>query len=515
MSFPSKKTLPLLLLGALGAVALVVMASQLDLMTKWDLHTSVDDVVHGRNLQEATKKLQDTPRGPTIEALKEALDKEDGTPSGKVAVLQLLGQFKEERVVARAIDSDVLTTRRAAAYARQGDKEVSQRASDIALEWIADKGAGDRYLAGLILRSSNRADAAPILIGILRDEGENPDSARVIVQVLGALAQFKPEGIAETVMELARNPATTDRVRSEAFALLTRLDDAPRDKLRALLLDVARDDQAAMHVRHSAVSLLGLPANASEETWDVLKTILFDENEKDQVFQRTALLALGRSYPIDRLPEVLLDRRVYTHRYFGIRSDVASGLGNLAPWVRYQEKLRRLALTVLCDLMADKDQQDITDNVPRQAWIAYWQITKTVIIPDEFKDGRRLFLRAPPAWDQEDLLREYLFSFSWGNPQISREQVNALDFCTMSMEDARIRTKEPAEFERRREEKEQYAERVSQLMRDQIGKLLAAWNENPPAKPELKQGPGAKNDSKDEKKPEEQKPEEKQDDEGR
>jgi hypothetical protein len=324
----------------------------------------------------------------------------------------------------------------------------------------------------MLLRTVDRRDAMPDLIEILRAEGDNPASSRLIVHVLGALATFKPAGIAPDVMKLARDKNAEDRVRTEAFTLLTQLDDAPREELRRLLIEVAKDEGTENYIRHSAVSLLGLKKNATEEGWQVLKDILFDEDEDDAIFQRSALRALARCYPLEGLPEILLDRRVYTHPYFGIRTDVATGLGNLRDYVVADEKHRRLALTVLADLMVDEDPKDFSDNVPRQAWISHWQLCGSVIIPDEYKDSRRLFLKPSAAFKEEDILRTYMFSISHGNPQISEAQVKALDFCTLSAEDGRLRTSDPVEYERRKGEKLKQARSVADTMRSHIERCV-------------------------------------------
>lgn len=505
MSILTKKSFPLLLLGVLGAVALFVMASQFDFVSRWRIHSGVDDLVHGRNLEASIKELVMTPRGPTIEALKDAIESEDGTPWGKVNALQLLGQFKEERAVARAIDSDVLSTRRAAAYLRQGDPEMKEVVGEIALAWLKDPESEDRHLAPILLRTTERKDATADLIEILRTEGDRPESSRLIVHVLGALTVFKPQGIAPDVMKLAADKNAEDRVRTEAFTLLTQLEDAPRGPLRQLLIEVATDKGTEKYIRNNAVSALGDKKNATEEGWNVLKEILFSEDpelrkdEKGQILQRSALRALARSLPLERLPGILLDRRVYTHPYFGVRTDVASGLGNLRDYVIADEKDRRLALTVLADLMEDDDPRDFADNVPRQAWISHWQLCGTVIIPDEFKDSRRFFLKPPSPFKEEDILRTYLFSISHGNPQITEAQVKALNFCTLSPEDGRLRTTSTEEYERRKASKLEAARQVADTMRSHIERCVEKMAKD---LDEKKKADKKRDDEKDEKKTE-------------
>jgi hypothetical protein len=125
--------------------------------------------------------------------------------------------------------------------------------------------------------------------------------------------------------------------------------------------------------------------------------------------------------------------------------------------------------------MEDNDDKDFSDNVVRQAWISYWQLTKSVIIPDKYAAARAFFMRVPPIFGEEDTLRTYLFSISHGNPQVSEAQVRALDFCTLSPEDGRMRKKDAAEYKRRKDAKLEIAREIATGMRNQIDGAIARW----------------------------------------
>ncbi|MHC4953281.1 MAG: HEAT repeat domain-containing protein [Planctomycetota bacterium] len=470
-------------LVTIAVIAGVVAWNALDLGTAWTIQSRVDDLVHARNIEAARQQLVQTPRGPTIEALKASLTTETGTPWGKVQVLQLLSQFNEVRAIRRAIGSDVLSTKRGAAYLRQTDKRSKDDVKKVALDWLKDGDSTDRRLAVIILRTTDARETIPDLMQVLDSEGRKAKSAAVVIRVLDALGHFQAEGIADPIMALAKDESVESAVRAEAFRVLTFLDAAPRDELRTLLMTVARDKNSPSDMRHHAVALLGKPQNATEEAWEILKNILFDPDEKDEIFQRTALRSLTASYPLDKLGEVILDRRVYTHRYFGIRTDVASGLGNL-------RVKSRLALQVLTELLVDDDPRDLSDNVPRQAWISYWMLSGI-----SYGASRpELFRTVPKRMNSDEMMREYVYSIQYGNPAISEAQCRALDGFTISQEDSGLRKTQPKEYERMKTAKFDEAKKISATLRDKIEVVVKRWEDEekkstpPPKDPEKKDG---------------------------
>jgi len=455
-----------LVLGVAAVVA-AILWNTLDLGTVLSIHNNVDDLANGRNLPVARSELKKTPRGPTIEALKEALDEEDGTPVGKYQVLLLLNEFKESRAVARAIESSVLSTQRGAAYFSQNPKGDSARACEIAIKWLDDKGAADRRLAILILRANNRREVIPQLKQIIENEGTNAQSAAEVIRAIDALNHMQAEGIGPLILKLASNKSIDARVRAEAFRVLTNREDTPRDELRALLTDIAKDKKAPSSMRSNAVLTLGMPANANEEVWELLKSILLDPDEPNEIFQRSALDALRRSYPLDKLAGLILDRRVYGHRFFGVRTDVATAIGNL----RIES---RLALDVLTEMLVDDDPRDYTDNVPRQAWLSWWLLsglTYGASHPERFR-------RVPLKIQNEDDLRFYLFAIQHANvPTISVAQVRALEGFTMGMEDIKLRNTAPKEYQRLKAAKFAECKKIHDVYRAKIDSTIDKWKE--------------------------------------
>ncbi len=455
-----------LVLG-ITAVVVAILWNTLDLGTVLSIHNNVDDLANGRNLPVARSELKKTPRGPTIEALKEALDDNDGTPGGKYQVLLLLDEFKETRAVARAIESSVLSTQRGAAYYSQSPKGDSTRACEIAVKWLDDSGAADRRLAILILRANKRREAIPQLKQIIENEGTNAQSAAEVIRAIDALNYMEAEGIGPMILKLAGNKSIDARVRAEALRVLTHRDDTPRDELRALLTDIVKDKKAPSSMRSNALAMLGSPANATPEIWELLKSILLDPDEPDEIFQRIALDALRRSYPLDKLAELILDRRVYDHRYFGVRTDVACAIGNL----RIKS---RLALDVLTQMLVDDDARDYTDNVPRQAWISWWLLsglTYGASHPERFR-------KVPAKITTEEYLRDYLFAIQHANqPTISVAQVRALDGFTMDVEDIKLRNTAPKEYQRLKAAKYAECQKIHDVYRSKIDWTIDKWKE--------------------------------------
>jgi hypothetical protein len=460
---------PLVLLSTLGIIVLWVVAVQFDVFGRWRLHANVDDLVNNReNLESAVGYLQDSPRGQTIEAITAALESEVGTPQGKVYALQMLTNFKEDRTVARALSSTNLTTQRAAAYLRQGLATKREEVATIALAWLRDKESDDRQLAAMVLRTTNWTEATPDLLAVIKEEGHNKDSARLVRHALGALSVFKQEGLVPYVLPLAKDPNVDVSVRTTAFQLLTRLDDAPRDELRTLLIATAADPDANDDLRHMALGQLGNKTNANEEAWKTCLDVLYDENESNEILQRSALRALATSYPLDRFTTVLLDRRVYAHRYFGIRTDVAAAIGNL----RVES---RLALDVLTKLVGDDDDLDFLDNVVRQAWIAWWQITGMVY--GVAKGDEEKFRSVPKPRTNEEFIRSYLLSISSGNRgQFTEEQATALDAFTLTKDDSQLRSLDPDKYKQIKSEKRELAKRIQQTYEGKIDFFAAKWD---------------------------------------
>ena len=469
----------------LAVIAGGILWNSLDLGTTWRIRSAVGDLMQVRNLTPAREILQQAPRGPTIDALQNALEDGSASPGGKVNVLLMLASFKESRAVRRAMDSDVLSTKRGAAYVLQGRDDCREEACGIALEWLNEKGAKDRGLAILILRTSKRLDAIPAIKAIVENEGRNDESVKAVVRAIEALNYLEAPEITDMILDLAQDASVHPGVRGEAFRVLTFLKDTPRNKLRGLLIAIIKDPASSNAMRNKAVSLLGLPENSSPEGWELLREIVLD-TEQNHVYQRSALGALAKSYPLDKLEELLLDRKLYAHPYFGIRSDVATGLGNL-------RSETRLTLDILTEMLVDDDPQDLTDEVPRQAWLSWWYLSGLHYGASK----PELFRRVPTKLKDEGQLRYYVFAFSSANsPAVSRAQINALDGFTMTVEDSKLRTSNPDEYQRLKTVKFAECKKIRDTYRAKIDWTIERWKQSE-KKAEEKAEPKKKTEEKD------------------
>ncbi|MEM8884078.1 MAG: hypothetical protein AAGD14_08420 [Planctomycetota bacterium] len=484
MNILKNKTFQVAAVVLVGVIVFFVFADSLQLGDRWTVHAAVGDLSKGRNIEKSMIALAETPRGMTIEALLNALEDDDGTPWGKLQIIGMLERFKEQRAVRRALESSSKTTQRAAAYRKQGDAARRDEIAKIAMDWLAEEDAADRYLAVLLLRTLKWEAAVPDFVRIVQQDAKDPKAARTVIHALGGIAQFKPDGAIETVMALARDRAIDDRIRSEAFKAITLLDGAPRDELRELLVEAVQDESAPTSVRHTSVQLLGAKENGSEESWAILKKLLFDPKEDDAVLQRTALRALSNSYPLDRLGELLLDRRLVTHSYFGIRSDVAAGLGHLR--VR-----NRLSLETLAQLVGDRDDDDSQDMVVRNAYLAYWMLTGYA--PGLSTAAQQQFPRnPPPRVKDEDFLRRNVFGFGPRAPSVTEARFEATGPFTVMREDLMDRAENPGQFDSKKQAKEIEAQKVQQLLQRHVDEAVAQWGlqKNPEKKPPPKDDDG-------------------------
>ncbi len=346
---------------------------------------------------------------------------------GKNDLLTTLAQVTGNRQMDWALDSKVLTTRRAAAWYHAGDPARAERAGAIAEEWIADGDARDRDLAAELCGRLKRGAAIPHLFGLLSVDPRDPANAPLLQKARIALSALEGEGLAARAMELARSADVDMTIRAEAFDVAARLDDAPQEELRALLLAIAQDGAAPPFLRDRAIYALGGEKFADEKVWTALQGILFDpdlteapaDTERRRaerwVVQRFAFGSLGRTYPLDRLPQLLLDRRLHTHPYFAIRVDVATALSVLR--VR-----KRIALEILCSFLVDEDPSDTQRLTRQEGWLSLWQLTGTAYGVADVK----LFQHPPAPMSEELLVRRYLFSVQTLRPGVNARQIEAV-----------------------------------------------------------------------------------------
>ncbi len=427
-----KKTLNTLA-GAL-AVAVVVwlLLNAFDVGTRWRIHQAIGNLVNRRDVEKARTALENAGnRAMVIERLKAELEDDHPSVWGKIELLNTLARLKEVRPIERALDSKTPATRRAAAYFYTDNPERKEWAGQIAEEWVAESEAHDRDLAAMICGRLKRSAAAPHLFALLDANPRDPANAPALQQALYALAELKAAGLATRAMALARSPEVDMTIRAQAFDIAARLDDAPHEELRALMLSIAQDGGAAPFLRDRAIHVLGGEKFADEEVWTALQGILFDpkltepradtesRRAEQWVVQRFALGSLGRTYPLDRLAQLMLDRRLHTHPYYAIRVDVATALSVLR--VR-----NRLALEILCSFLVNEDSRDSQLLTRQEGWLSLWQLTGTAY---GVSDPKAFGNPSAPIRD-EQFARRYLFNGSASRLGVTMAQIDAVKAVT-------------------------------------------------------------------------------------
>lgn len=403
-----------------GAVVLVCyfLYNAFDIGSKLTLHRAIRNIEQGRELVRARDSLRGlNDRQAVVEALKEALDDEDGTIHGKINILQTLSYFKENRIVRRAVDSKVLSTRRAAVWLRSGDPQMREQAVPVVLEWVRDTSADARERAVILCSKSrlNIVDAVPDLLKAIDRVPESQAEIEFTRQAMHVLKAFDPEGLAPKLLAIARNPDMHRNVRAEALDALSALENAPRDEVKSLLIAALTDRSATTLVRSKATNALRKPSYGSEEVWDALEKVLVDPKDDDIVTQRNCLNALGSSASLERLEKILLDRRVYRHPYFGIRIDVATALSALN--VR-----KRIALEILCEYLVDDDPMDQQFLVRQEGWLSLFHLTGVSYGVRE----KNIFMRPPRHFENKEQARDYLWRASFMRPGFTRSHTQAL-----------------------------------------------------------------------------------------
>ncbi|MGQ0615366.1 MAG: HEAT repeat domain-containing protein [Planctomycetaceae bacterium] len=407
---------------AVVVVAAVVLLRALDVGTRWDLSRSVSQLLRGEEPDKARRTLLAiSNRAMVVEALKEALESEEGSVRGKLYVAQALlaegaeSGWNEPRPVYRALGSKVASTRRAAAfllYARAGYQEASMA---VAMEWLRDKSAPERSLAIQIVMTTKPPEVVPDLLEMMRQPARNAEEAQLVRMALSALGTFRPKGIAAEVLALAVDPKSEVDVRGQAFRLLGRLEDADAAATGEAMRTILLDRGAGAVIRNMVAGELRLKAYAGERTWEALERVLRakDEAPSDEWIQRECLRSLGEHLPMDRLQALLRDRDVYGHRNYGVRSDTASAM---APMLQKD----KVAFDILCEMLVDEEARDTKFTVRQEAWISLWMMTRRAFGAQD----QQLFVKIPAL--PSEPRRENMFAFSLGRG-IDDKQLAAIE----------------------------------------------------------------------------------------
>ncbi len=407
---------------AVVVVAAVVLLRALDVGTRWDLSRAVSRLLRGEEPDKARRTLLAIPnRALVVEALKEALESEEGSVRGKLNVAQALlaegaeSGWNEPRPVYRALGSKVASTRRAAAFllfSRAGYQEASMA---IAMEWLRDKSAPERNLAIQIVMTTRPPEVVPDLLEMMRQPARTAEEGQLVKMALSALGTFRPKGIAAEVLALAVDPKRDVDVRGQAFRLLGRLEDADPAATAEAMRTILLDRGAGAVIRNMVAGELRLRAYGDERTWEALEQVLKGKDEalSDEWIQRECLRSLGEHLPADRLPALLKDRAVYGHRNYGVRSDTAAAM---APMLMKD----KISFDILCEMLVDEDSRDSRFTVRQEAWISLWMLTRRAFGVED----QQAFVKIPAL--PTEPRRENMFAFSLGRG-IDPTQLAALE----------------------------------------------------------------------------------------
>ena len=127
---------------------------------------------------------------------------------------------------------------------------------------LRDDNADRRSLAAMIVNELQIRECIPALYEAIRSTPETNEQVQFAQQALDALATFKPDGLAERVMEIAEDEKQHSMMRGRAFRVAIRLDDVPVEKLQGLLLRIVKNREANNILRNLAAGVLRVPRMA-------------------------------------------------------------------------------------------------------------------------------------------------------------------------------------------------------------------------------------------------------------
>jgi hypothetical protein len=398
-----------LILSAVAGLALFVGLWQLfDVGNALKVRTAIRDLARGAGVAKARTTLEMlNDRAYVLEKLAEAVEDDSYGVTGKANLLTTLSMFNQPRALRRALDSKSVTTQRAACHLLWGDPELKTRCGEIAIAWLADERAEDRASAASICGHLDLADAQPVLLGIVAKDPTTESERTLFQRALTGIKDPKPPDLVERLFGIASNDAMDASIRGIALESLQRVKDGSRDRVLQLSIDLLGDANEDFMLRAKAA--LGLRGFPEDRAWQALEAVLLSEKEKDRILQRSCLYALGQMDPqdkalarryIDRLRQLLVDRRVYGNPYFAIKVDVATALGAL-------NARDPITLDIMGDYLVDEDKDDKEHLVRQEAWLTLWMLTGTRLPdlpePELFKD--------PPPQPFPDPLaaREFFF----------------------------------------------------------------------------------------------------------
>lgn len=416
------KTGTVILASVCGLLVAYALWRFLDVGEYFEVRSAIADIAKGNQAaivkgRTALETLNN--RDYVLRKLGDAVEDDSFDVRGKTGILTTLNMLSQPRALRRALDSRSLTAQRAACSLLYGDAGEKTRCGEIALAWLKDEGADERSMAAQICKQLDLAEAQPVLLEIVERDPKTDGDRDLFQRALHALRDPKPKELVERLVRMAGDPALHDDVRGIALESLQRMKDGPRDQVLALSIGLVEDPDANRILRMKAA--LGLKGFPEDRAWQALEAVLLSDKEEDVILQRNCLQTLGGMAPkdpelakmyVDRLKQLLQDRRVYHNKYFAIRVDVATALAAL-------NAKEPITLDIMCDYLVDEDKDDKQHLVRQEGWLTLWTLTGT-----KFEDvpEPELWNNPPPPFPDPQDARDYFFRRGRLRPGISPAQ---------------------------------------------------------------------------------------------
>ena len=169
--------------------------------------------------------------------------------------MRVLADFRESRVLGRSLQSEVPSTRYAAALYSQNNEKSREEVRRIAVEWLNDPDASDRDLAALLCQRVDAREAVPALYGLLDDDSGTEDALRARAAALNVLVSFDVEGIADRALAIAKDQGAGRSLRRAALDALSRLESVPLEETRELAFSILAEKGPSNILRTAASTI--------------------------------------------------------------------------------------------------------------------------------------------------------------------------------------------------------------------------------------------------------------------
>ncbi|HEX5136135.1 MAG TPA: hypothetical protein VFY93_04125 [Planctomycetota bacterium] len=427
---------------------------------------AVADIAAGRRVAAAREVLARADRAHATKRLQAAIEDEANGIVSRARLLAALAQL-DPGAPQRALASDSVAIRRAACACLFTDPGQKTACAEIALAWLKDPTAEDRDAAARICGRLEIPEGQLALLDIVSHVPGTEEEWSLFWQAIEAIKGPKPKEVVDRLVALALDSATDSDARGRAFQLLLEAKQGPQGQLMNVAIGILSDRNADRILRMRAA--LGLREFPEDRACKALEEVLLSDEEEDRILQRNCLFALGNMTPadeavarrrLDRLRQLLVDRRVHDNPYFAIKVDVATALSAL-------NARDPATLDIMCKYLLDEDKDDKEHLVRQEAWLTLWILTETKLAAP--------FDKPPKPFDDPLAARDFLFRRANHRPGVTLDQAALVARLAADLE--KMRTTQQVYRERR-------AEILEQWRKDAAAKQEKAA-EAPPKPPEL------------------------------